>query len=74
VVAVTEPDVRPMYTPSTLATRLGISERQVYRLLDGEDPIIPSFKLGHRQRRIDPDVVEAYLATLTDKEGSDDAA
>lgn len=55
-----------LFTPSTLADYLAVSERQVYRWL--KDGTIPSIKLGG-VRRIDPSDVVAFLRSHR-KEGA----
>jgi excisionase family DNA binding protein len=59
----TQPDLRPFYTPRTLAQRLSLSERQARRLIADGD--IPSYRV-RGSRRVDPDDVDKYLARNRD--------
>src|ERR1700733_1921805 len=59
VLSIAKRDLRPFFTPKTLADYLSISERTVREMLSKER--IPSYKV-EGQRRIDPLDVEKYLA------------
>ena len=52
-------DLRPFFTPKTLAAYLSVSERTVRQML--ADRRISSYKI-EGQRRVDADDVDAYLA------------
>lgn len=58
-VKVNDGEVRPFYTPASLAKRLAVTERMVWKLIQQDE--LPSYKIG-RTRRIDPVDVDAYLA------------
>jgi excisionase family DNA binding protein len=58
-VRVVTQELRPFFTPRTLAKYLSISEGTVRDMLSKDR--IPSYKV-EGQRRIDPDDVEKYLA------------
>lgn len=59
VLSIAKRELRPFFTPKTLADYLSISERTVREMLSKER--IPSYKV-EGQRRIDPADVEKYLA------------
>jgi len=58
-VRIAKQELRPFFTPKSLAEYLSISERTVRDMLSKER--IPSYKV-EGQRRIDPVDVEKYLA------------
>lgn len=63
-IRIVKQDLRPFFTPKTLAAYLSISERTVRYMLAGGK--IPSYRV-EGQRRIDPADVEAYLAKNRDR-------
>lgn len=56
---IVEQDLRPFFTPKTLAAYLSVSERTVRQML--ADQRVASYRV-EGQRRIDHKDVEAYLA------------
>ena len=58
-VRVTKHQLRPFFTPKTLAEYLSVSERTIRQML--ADGRIPSYRV-EGVRRIDPHDVDAYLA------------
>jgi excisionase family DNA binding protein len=63
-VRISEPKLRPFFTPKTLAAYLAVSERTARQLL--ADGRIPSYRIAGA-RRIDPADVDAYLAANRDR-------
>jgi hypothetical protein len=56
-------DMRPLFSPKTLAAYLGVSERVARGLIGGPNPKIASFLIGGgKLRRIDPAEVDRYVA------------
>lgn len=65
-------DVRPLFSPKSLAKHLGISERVVREMIRGPNPELESFLVGDRNRRISAAEVDRYLASRQDRSlGSD---
>lgn len=62
--------VRPLYTPRTLASRLGVHERTARQyMLDGK---VRSFKLGEGDKapiRATPEAVDEYIARQLERSG-----
>lgn len=68
-------DMRPLFSPKTLADYLGIKERKARELIGGPNPKIASFKIGGgKLRRIDPAEVDRYVAECQAQPRSDEPA
>jgi excisionase family DNA binding protein len=58
----------PLLNTKGLASRLVVSRRQVYRLIDRG---LPAIRLGSRSLRFDPEAVDRWLADRSTSEAEE---